>query len=81
MSSAREVASTRMWATVMGSSGPPSAAVGTTCQCSHKQMKCTCGFQNSQGTSAPSVEEGDFLLVQSMPYRKAVGWALEEAWL
>lgn len=78
MSSAREVASTTMWATVMGSSGPSSAAVGTTC---HKQMKCTCGFQNSQGTLAPSVEEGDFLLVQPMPYRKAVGWALEEAWL
>lgn len=55
MSSAREVASTTMWATVMGSSGPSSAAVGTTC---HKQMRCTCGFQNSQGTLAPSVEEG-----------------------
>lgn len=48
MSSAREVASTTMWATVMGSSGPPSAAVGTTCQCGHKQMRCTCGFQNSE---------------------------------
>lgn len=36
MSAAREVASTTMWATVMGSSGPPSAAVGTTYQWGQK---------------------------------------------
>lgn len=36
MSAAREVASTTMWATVMGSSGPPSAAAGTTYQWGQK---------------------------------------------
>lgn len=59
MSAARDVASTTMWATVMGSSGLPSAAVDTTYQWHQKTDEMHLWVPKFTGrTWAPSVEGG-----------------------